>query len=242
MTRRHDLDRLDHQLAELVARAERATPEQSAAIQREHEGMDPKWIEELRPIIALLKPFMTPEERAAKLPAPWAAAAADREAASATTLTQHQQALQALLARCRERLPEILSTADRVSTELHQILDPWDTVAPEQIERVKQILRSDEARLLLKVADLVLADLYPQFAQEDRKKLRESSLADLQKGGKSEGRDGTDDRQGKQHLLPKEILRRLLEGETLKGPPAYQELIDAYFRGLSQERPDEMTQ
>jgi len=242
-THRHALDQLQEQLAGLGARTKEATPEQSAALEREHEAIDPKWLEELRPIHAILKPFMTPEERAGKLPVPWSATA-NGEEATVRTLVQHRQRLSELFARCRELLLEVLSSADRVGRELHQILDPWDAVAPEQVERLKQVLRSDEVRLLLKVADLVLADLYPQFAQDDRKKLRESALSELQGGGKDGkgGRGGRDANQGKRHLLPKEILRRLLEGETLKGPPAYQDLIDAYFRGLSQERPDEVTE
>jgi hypothetical protein len=242
-TRRHALEQTEQQFAGLLARAGGATPEQSAALEREHEAIDPKWIEELRQVTALLKPFMTPEERSAKLPLPWTAAATagDGKAAAGMTLTQHQEGLRILFARCRQRLLEALSAADQASVELHRILDPWDTVGPAQVERIKQILRSDEVRLLLKVADLVLADLYPQLAQDDRKKLRDSALSDLQGGGKPgrgdrEGKDAD----GKQHLLPKDILRRLLEGETLKGPPAYQDLIDAYFRGLSQERPDEV--
>jgi hypothetical protein len=212
-----------------------------ADLGREHEAADPGWIEELKRLTVLLKPFMTPEERSARLPAPWPAAAKDAEGAPGKTLPEHQQSLRNLFARCRELLLEVQSTADRVSGELRQILDPWDAVTPAHVERIKQILRSDEVRLLLKVADLVLVDLYPQFAQDDRKKLRESALADLQ-GLKSEraGREGADAAKGKQHLLPKDILRRLLEGESLKGPPAYQDLIDAYFRGLSQERPDEL--
>ena len=56
---------------------------------------------------------------------------------------------------------------------------------------------------------------------------------------KDEDKDTTEQGEGEQHLLPKDILRRLLEGESLKGPPAYQDLIDAYFRGLSQRSTEE---
>lgn len=238
-THRHWLEGLEQQLAKLVARREAAKPEESAILEREQEALDPKLLAELKLVSTLLKPFMTPEEKSAKLPGPWPPAAEGDEAATAQPLAARQQSLRSLFVSRREKLAEVMSVAGRVSEELRQILGPWEQVGPEQVERIKQILRADEVRLLLKVADLVLVELYPQFARGDRKKLRESTMADLQGEGKpkdGEGRDGTE---GKQHLLPKDILRRLLEGETLKGPPAYQDLIDAYFRGLSQQSPEE---
>ena len=237
-THRHRLERLEKKLAKLAARAE------AAAAEQEQEAADPELIDGLTQISALLKPFLTPEERKVKLPAPWPPSAEDGETAADVSLTQHQQALRSLFASRREKLAEVLSIANRVSTELHQILGSWGQVRPEQVERIKQILRADEVRLLLKVADLVLFDLYPQFARGDRKKLRESAMAQLQGEGKlkKEDGEGKDGAKGKQHLLPKDILRRLLEGETLKGPPAYQDLIDAYFRGLSQQSAEETTE
>ena len=244
-THRHRLEGLEEELTKLAARTEAATAEQSAELEREQEAIDPGLLEELKQLSALLRPFMTPEERSVKLPAPWPpsaeepASAEEGEAATDKSLAQHQQALRGLFVSRREKLVEVTSAANRTRAELHQILDQWDQVGPEQVERIKQILRADEVRLLLKVADQVLGALYPQFARGDRKKLREATMADLQGEGKSKKDDGDDGSTDKQHLLPKDILRRLLEGETLKGPPAYQELIDAYFRGLSDQSSEE---
>jgi len=236
---RHWLERLEQELAKLVARAEGATPEQSKALEQEQEAIDPRLIEELKKISALLRPFMSPEERAVELPSAWPPTAEEGETVEEQSLTQHQQALRDLSTSRREKLEEVVSVANRVGEELSGILSPWDQVGLEQVERIKQILRADDVRLLLKVADLVLTDLYPDFARGSRKKLREATMADLQGEGKKKGEgEGQDGAKGK-HLLPKDILRRLLEGETLKGPPAYQDLIDAYFRGLSQQSPEE---
>jgi hypothetical protein len=184
---------------------------------------------------------MTPEERVAKLPSPWPPAAEDGKTAADESLTKHQLSLRALFANRRERAAEAMLLGKRLSTELNEILDSWDQVGPEQVERIKQILRSDEVRRMLQVADLVLHALYPQFAQGDRKKLRESTMANLQgdNSKRQQAGKGKDGAKGKQHLLPKDVLRRLLEGESLKGPPAYQDLIDAYFRGLSQQSSEE---
>ena len=240
-THRPRVERAEQQLAKLIARAETATPEQAAALQREHEALLPPPRQELEQISNLLRPFMTPEERLVKLPGPRPPSAEDGEAAADESLAQHQQALRGLFASRREELLHVMLVTDRLGAELHEILDSWDQVGPEQVERIKQILRSDDVRLLLKVADLVLVDLYPQFAQKkDREKLRESTMADLEGKGKAGPADGRGkDGKGKQRLLPKDILRRLLEGETLKGPPAYQELINAYFKGLGQQSAEE---
>ena len=70
-THRRRLEVLEQQLAKLLARAKDVTPDQTADLEREHEAIDPKLLEGLGKVSALLRPFMSPEERSIKLPAPW---------------------------------------------------------------------------------------------------------------------------------------------------------------------------